>query len=217
VFLFQSPEMILFNLIALGIGMTIHEWAHSYGAHLMGDPTPSEMGRLTLNPMVHINWIGWLMFAVIGFGILGSAPMNPRRMRNPRWGHLFAVAAGPASNIILALVFGIIARILFSPTEIIAGFSGISNIFATLVVQIVYWNVLLGIFNLIPLYPIDGWHIIHALLPPDLAYRWGSPQWIQYSQYAFFGALLLSIAGIVPIFSWMIGQPTFALLRLFLF
>src|SRR5690606_41168026 len=112
--LFGNPtlEGILGVLIAVGIGMTIHEFAHNYVAHLMGDYVPAQQGRLTLNPFVHINWVGWLMFALIGFGILGSAPIAADRMRNPRWGYLAAVAAGPVSNLMLAAVFGIIFRIL---------------------------------------------------------------------------------------------------------
>ncbi len=212
-----TPERILINLIAVGLGMTIHEFAHNYVGHKMGDPVPASEGRLTLNPLVHINWVGWLMFAIIGFGILGSAPISARRMRNPRWGFLAAVAAGPGSNLLMAILFAIPTRLLFTQMEIYGGVVGQGGVVPMLFAQIVYWNILLAIFNLIPLFPIDGWHIIHALLPPDLAYQWGSPQWIQYSQYAFFGAILLSIAGILPIFGWLIGTPTRQLLSLLLF
>jgi hypothetical protein len=91
--------------------MDIHEVAHNYVGYWMGDPTPREMGRLTLNPLVHINWIGWLMWVVIGFGILGSAPISEGRMRNRRWGFLAAVAAGPFSNLALAAVSALLFRI----------------------------------------------------------------------------------------------------------
>ena len=92
--------------------MTIHEFAHNYIGWRMGDPEPARQGRLTLNPLVHINWIGWIMFAVIGFGILGSAPISPYRMplENRRWRWLAAVAAGPVSNLLLAIIFAIIIR-----------------------------------------------------------------------------------------------------------
>ena len=212
-----SIQMLIASLFAVGLGMTVHEFAHNYIAHLMGDPNPEREGRLTLNPIVHINWIGWLMFAIIGFGILGSAPIAAHRMRNPRWGFLAAVAAGPLSNLLVAIVFGLAVRIGLSELAIFGAFRGQGNLVNILMVQTVYWNILLFVFNLIPLFPIDGWHIVHALLPPDLAYRWGSPQWIQYSQYAFFGALLLSLSGLFNIFGLLIGQPTFTLLRLILF
>jgi len=170
------------------IGMTVHEWAHNYIAYRMGDRTPAEQGRLTLNPMVHINPMGFLMFVLIGFGVLGSAPINPRRMRNPRWGYLAAVAAGPISNLIVAVVLGIIFRIVLSvaPSELLLG----------LLTFMVYMNLLLFLFNLIPLFPLDGWYIVYALLPPDLAYKW--ERTAQYSQFVFLALILVSFTNILP-------------------
>jgi Zn-dependent protease len=204
-----DPQTLIINLLVLLIAMTVHEFAHNYVAYLMGDPVPKREGRLTLNPMVHINWFGWLMFAIIGFGILGSAPIAAYRMRNPRWGFLAAVAAGPISNLLLAIIFAIILRF--------AGGPRIDNLFGLFLVQAVLLNVILCLFNLIPLFPLDGWHIVLSLLPPDLAYSW--QRHMQTSQYIFFGLLLLSflpvggfnILGIVifqpaiQIVSWLIG------------
>jgi Zn-dependent protease len=207
-----SIEGLIGALIAVGIGMTIHEFAHNYVAHLMGDYVPAQQGRLTLNPLVHINWFGWLMFALIGFGILGSAPISAHRMRNPRWGVLAAVAAGPVSNLIVAAVFGLIFRIL--PASLT--FSGFApNIFGYILTLIVYFNVLLFLFNILPFFPLDGWHMVYALLPPDLARVWGSPQWRQYSQFAFFGLILLSfVGGRLNIFGMLISGPAFAITRI---
>ena len=103
-----SVEGLIVNLVVLLIGMTLHEFAHNYIGWKMGDPTPAQQGRLTLNPFVHINWVGWLMFALLGFGILGSAPISPYRMplENRRWRWLAAVAAGPVSNLLLAAISG---------------------------------------------------------------------------------------------------------------
>ena len=207
-----SIEGILGALIAVGIGMTVHEFAHNYVAHLMGDYVPAQQGRLTLNPLVHINWIGWLMFALIGFGILGSAPIAAHRMRNPRWGFLAAVAAGPVSNLLVAAVFGLIIRIL-PASVIVSGFS--LNALGYILTLIVYFNVLLFLFNLLPFFPLDGWHIVYALLPPDLARTWGSPQWRQYSQFAFFALILLSfVGGSLNLFGRLIGGPTNAITRI---
>ncbi len=208
-----SLEGLIAVLFAVGIGMTVHEFAHNYVGYLMGDPTPAQEGRLTLNPLVHINWVGWLMFAIIGFGILGQAAISPYRMRNPRWGYLAAVAAGPISNLLLAIAFAIPARLLIviSP-DLVFNNSLIWLIFS----QTILMNLLLFLFNLIPLFPLDGWHIVYTLLPPDLATQWGSPQGRQYSQYAFFGALLLSFSGIFNVFGILIGQPMFTLYRILL-
>jgi len=203
---------LIVNLVVLLIGMTLHEFAHNYIGWKMGDPTPAQQGRLTLNPFVHINWVGWLMFALLGFGILGSAPISPYRMplENRRWRWLAAVAAGPVSNLLLAAIFGLIIRLLGAVTLF-----SLPDIVSNFLIQMVYLNVLLCIFNLLPLFPIDGWQIIYALLPPELAVKW--EQYRNYTTYAFFGLLLLSllrIPGIPNIFSLLIGQPTITITQL---
>lgn len=230
-----TPEMIIVNLIVLGIGMTVHEFAHNYVGDMMGDPVPRQQGRLTLNPFVHINWVGWLMFAIVGFGILGSAPISPYRMRNPRWGYLAAVAAGPISNLLLALVFGIVIRIFG-----IEALAGMPSVVRLLLIQMVFLNVLLFIFNILPLFPLDGWHIVLSLLPgrwltrsqvpaviqqnarpisgflQEPAYKW--QQWQQVSYYVFIGLIFISIAQAFMGLSFLpdplavlIGEPTRAI------
>ncbi|MCY4073171.1 MAG: site-2 protease family protein [Chloroflexi bacterium] len=246
-FLDLHPITIVINLIVLGIGMTVHEFAHNYVAWKMGDPLPQKQGRLTLNPLVHINWVGWLMFAIIGFGILGSAPISPERMRDPRRGFLAAVAAGPFSNLCLALVFALILRLggiavdgyyLYTVPDTIASPLGA---LAAFMYAMVFWNVLLFVFNLIPLFPIDGWHIVLTLLPGSWLNRMQIPvaiqqnlrplseflmrpafkwrDWQVLSYYVFLGLIFLSfipIAGVSPL-GLLIGQPTSAIMRLLLF
>lgn len=209
-----SLEGILGAIVAVGLGMTAHEFAHNYVAHLMGDPAPSQQGRLTLNPLVHINWLGWLMFALLGFGILGSAPISPQRMRNPRYGFLAAVAAGPLANLLLALLFGLLFQMMepllragVLPLELVRSL-------ANLIWVIVFINALLCCFNLLPLFPLDGWHVVYALLPAQQAWTWGSPRWRQYSQYAFFALILLSFTGFINIFGLLVSGPAFRLARL---
>lgn len=206
--LFGNPsiETLISILIAVGLGMTVHEFAHNYVGHLMGDPVPAREGRLTLNPLVHINWVGWLMFALIGFGILGSAPIAAHRMRNPRWGYLAAVAAGPLANLITAVLFGLVFRLMLP----LAINQQLPLIVLQLVQIIVYFNVLLFVFNILPFFPLDGWHIVLALLPPDLAYTWQRYQ--QYSYFAFFALILLSfVGGSLNILGALIGQPVRAI------
>ncbi len=206
--LFGNPsiETLISILIAVGLGMTVHEFAHNYIGHLMGDPVPAREGRLTLNPLVHINWVGWLMFALIGFGILGSAPIAAHRMRSPRWGYLAAVAAGPLANLIVAAVFGLIFRLVVP----LAVNQQIPLVVLLLLQIIIYFNVLLFVFNILPFFPLDGWHIVLALLPPDLAYTWQRYQ--QYSYFAFFALILLSfVGGSLNILGILIGQPVRAI------
>jgi Zn-dependent protease len=196
-------------VIAVLMGMTIHEFAHNYVGHLMGDPVPAREGRLTLNPLVHINPLGFLMFVIIGFGILGQAPISAYRMRNPRWGFLAAVAAGPFSNLLLALVAAILMRLAL-------GIIGVNSDIGLLLIQflniLVYFNVLLFVFNLLPFFPIDGWTIVYALLPPDMA-RWWERN-AMYSQYALFALILIGFAlpGVNPL-GLIIGGPVSTITR----
>lgn len=207
-----TPELLIANLLALLVGMTLHEFAHNYVAWRLGDPEPARLGRLTLNPLVHINLIGFLMFAIIGFGVLGTAPISPWRMprENRRWRWFAAVAAGPLANLLIAIVVALIVRIVGLGTFIRLG-----DVAYTIVIQMISLNVVLFVFNLIPLFPIDGWQMVYALLPPDLAQTWERHR--QTSQYIFFGLLLLSfvrLPGIPNIFGLLIGTPANWLLNL---
>lgn len=229
-----TPEVLIVNLIVLGIGMTLHEFAHNYVGWKMGDPVPKMQGRLTLNPLVHIHWVGWLMFALIGFGMLGSAPISAQRMRNPRWGFLAAVAAGPFANLAIAIVAGLIIRILGIQT-----FLSLPTFLQLLLGQMVVLNVLLFVFNLLPLFPLDGWHIVQCLLPATWLNRMQIPiviqeklhpiseflkrpahkwtEWQQASYYIFIGLIIWSLAtyyfpfGLPNPLSILVMQPTSAI------
>lgn len=180
----------LYALIAIGfvlfIGMGWHEYAHAVVADWWGDPTPRSYGRLTPNPVVHINWIGWLMFLLIGFGILGSVPVNPRQMRDPRWGNFWTSFAGPLSNLAQAVVYAVLLRGVSTFTEVttldgfrlLYGGSSVGSLngpvidfFALLCVVGVLFNILLFVFNLLPFFPLDGWRMILSLLP-DRGANW---------------------------------------------
>ncbi len=201
-----NPVSLLARAIALLIGMTIHEYAHVYVAYRMGDNTGASQGRLTLNPLVHINPLGFIMGVIIGFGFLGSAPVNPYRMRNPRWGYLAAVAAGPISNLLIAIVFAIPLRLA---PQLLFSSSLVSEIFF----QIIFLNIILALFNIIPLSPLDGWSILYTLLPADQARWWQANQ--QNSYYLFMLLILLSfIGGQFNLLGILISQPSNQLFRI---
>jgi len=204
------------NALVLLLAMTIHEAAHCYVADWMGDPTPRQMGKLTLNPLAHIYWVGWLMWVFIGFGILGTAPINPNRMRDPRVGGLLATAAGPFSNLLMAILFGIPFMLgVVRPSFILDQRAFIPTL-PQLLTNMVMLNVLLFLFNLLPFFPLDGWHIVRSLLPPDLAYTWVRYQ--RESMYVLFGLIFLPLltGGRIDILGWIVREPIQLLLRVLL-
>ncbi len=197
-----DPIFLVGLLLTLVIAVTVHEFAHNYVAHLMGDPGPQLAGKLTLNPLAHVWWQGWIIFMLIGFAPLGFAQINPRAMRNPRWGYFAAVAAGPFSNLLLAVFFAPFFR-LFASGPV----AGPVEIFLYLSVVM---NIVLFVFNLIPLFPLDGWTVAYTLLPGDLAVKWD--EWKQYSQYVLFGAIALSfISPSLNILGPLINGPVLGL------
>lgn len=199
-------DYIATALIAL-IAMTVHEYAHARVAYAMGDPTAKNMGKMSLDPRANINWVGFAMFVIVGFGILGQVPVDERRMYNRRWGMLASVAAGPISNLLLAVVFAIPFFLGIIRPE----YSSQRDIIPTLPILLTWgvtFNLLLFVFNLLPFFPLDGWTIVAKLLPPDLSYTW--QRYRQESTYVLFGIIILSflgIPGISQIFNVLIGQP----------
>lgn len=156
---------MLFQLIALVPAFTVHEWAHAFVAHRLGDPTPRWQGRLTLNPLRHIDWIGLILLFAFGFGWARPVPVNPGYFSNPRRGLLFVAVAGPLSNILMAYVAiaaGMSTGVLGRP-ELDGPIQEFLGIF-------VFLNVGLAVFNLIPVPPLDGSKILAGLLPERQAW-----------------------------------------------
>jgi Zn-dependent protease len=232
---YDRPVAILIaSAIALLIGTLVHELAHAYIAYRMGDPTGIDHGRTvlyftnpfnqkkvrlnTVNPFRYVNPMGFLIFLITLFPMaLGGAPINARRMRNPRWGLTAAVAAGPLSNLLVGVLFAIPWWANILPARPVFGSDLLPSI-TEIGIYIIYWNVLLFVFNLIPLYPLDGWTVVLGLLPSDLAYTW--ERYRQESNYVFIlliflGFVSLQIPGVPNPIGLLIGEPTEALVRLF--
>lgn len=229
-FMNLTLAVLISRLIALLIGTTLHEYGHNYVGYLMGDNTPAYQGKLTLDPRKHIYWPGFLMFVVVGFGVLGTAPVSPGGMSNPRvaWGQQLnrqqrfgiAVLAGPVGNLIVAGVAALLIRMIgFTVPGLLSPLSNgqMSNVlpsFGLVLFDLVWWNVLLFFFNLIPLGPLDGRYILQMFIPPQHLYRYNDFQ-TRYGMMALFGLILLSFA--VPSFnllSTLIGTPTLELTQL---
>ncbi len=166
----QDPTVIIIAILVLVIAITVHEFAHAKFADLAGDPTPAYYGRVTLNPLKHLDPFGTMMmvFTVInGFGIGWGRPVlvDPRKMRNPRWDHFVSVAAGPVSNLLQAVIFAAIFRFFGMsgalPAEVV--------VFLLLGVTI---NISLFLFNLLPIGPLDGHWLVGAFLPDRIRDKW---------------------------------------------
>lgn len=159
-------------IVALIMSIVFHEMAHGYAANWLGDPTARLSGRLTANPLAHIDPLGSVILPAILF--LGGAhmlfgwakpvPYNPYNLRNQKWGEALVALAGPVSNIVLAIVFALLIRL--------APVLDLSIAFVTLSLYVVYINILLACFNLIPIPPLDGSKILPAILPLSLSMRY---------------------------------------------
>ncbi len=166
----MQPDTLLpvFTIVVLILSIIIHEVAHGYAAYVLGDPTAKLANRLTLNPIRHIDPIGSILLPaalVIShsgflFGWAKPVPYNPYNLKNQRWGESFVAVAGVATNIILAVAFGFIARFAYG--------AGMQN-FADLAATVTLVNLYLGLFNLIPIPPLDGYTFLRGLLPPKSA------------------------------------------------
>jgi len=150
--------------------LTVHEFSHGYAAYRLGDPTARMMGRLTLNPIAHLDPIGSILFLLPPhFGWAKPVPVDPRNLRNPRRDMMWIALAGPASNVALAAIFGTLLRIQpLLPFELTAPAAvAVVRMIETSVVL----NLILAFFNMIPLFPLDGSRILAGILPRDLAER----------------------------------------------
>ena len=162
----MNIAVIVFGVLVLLFSAVLHEVAHGYMAERLGDDTARRAGRLTLNPLVHLDpftsvlmplLLLWLTNGSFFFAAAKPVPYDPRNLKDPRSGGALIALAGPATNFLLALVFGIVMRI-----GIVIG---LSDTFMSLVALIVYINIILGLFNLVPIPPLDGSKVLFAALP----------------------------------------------------
>lgn len=162
---------LISRAIVLLVAFTIHELAHAVVADRMGDPTPRRMGRITLNPIAHLDPIGTILLLVSGFGWAKPVMVNPMNLRgNPRTGMAIVAAAGPISNIIMAILFALPFQLGLVTFSAFGGSSVIPSL-SDLLFQFVWINLILAFFNLLPIPPLDGYKILTGILPPDIAYR----------------------------------------------
>ena len=160
-----SLMQIVAGIPGLIIAMVIHEYAHARVAVALGDFTPRMMGRLTLNPMSHIDPIGLLCMFLVHFGWAKPVSVNPRNFKNPSRDDILVSLAGPMANFVIAfLAMTVLAILMRAGVHLSIGAKSV-------LMLIMIYNINFGIFNLIPLPPLDGSHVLMQLLPRDLAYK----------------------------------------------
>jgi Zn-dependent protease len=191
-------NLAILLIITIIISLTFHEFGHAWTAKKFGDNTAERMGRLTLNPVAHIDPIGLLMVVLIGFGYAKPVPTDPRNYNSPK-ASLWIAAAGPGMNLLLAFLFINLqaAALTFSIDYLIQPGA---QLFLSLMA---YINILLMLFNLIPLGGLDGHYILPYFLSREAAYKYS--RWnAQCGNMLFLGLIIPSIAGL-PIFSFLVN------------
>jgi Zn-dependent protease len=196
----MDPLMIAM-IIALVLSVVIHEMAHGYAANWLGDPTARLQGRLSANPLVHIDPLmsvilpGLLILtgSPFVFGAAKPVPYNPYNFTNQKWGEAIVAAAGPAANIFIALVFAVLVR----SSEVLQ----LSDTFLALAVQVIILNIFLAFFNLVPIPPLDGSKILPKFLPYALAIKYESFRQVLERNIG------LSFAIVILAFMLFLGPP----------
>ena len=186
-----DPDLRRIALIlpAVLVGFTIHEFSHAFVAVKLGDSTPKDQGRLTLNPLAHIELIGLLMILLVGFGWARPVQVNPSNFKRPKNDEILVSLAGPFSNLLFGFVFGLLLKFLLTtaPGVFEGGRSG--TILLQVLTYFIWINLLLAVFNLFPIPPLDGSHILLSLVPDR--YARFKAAYSQYGRYILIGLILL--------------------------
>ena len=182
-----SPEVLVGIAVALVVGITFHEFSHALVADQLGDHRPRALGRVSLNPLRHLDPLGALFFLLVRFGWGKPVPINAYALRGGRRGLTLVALAGPVANFAVASIAAIIFRLLLQAGMLDADFPH------RVMQLIVFFNVALGLFNLIPIPPLDGYNVVLPLLPPRQAFMAQ-----RYAQYGYVALLLLLVLSYGP-------------------
>jgi Zn-dependent protease len=177
------------------LALTVHEFAHGWVAYRLGDPTAKQAGRLTLNPLRHLDPIGTIAFFLIKIGWAKPVPVNAAYFRNPRKDMLWVALAGPMTNLAMAVISALATRIVWLLMEILPASPVVNALFVPLnamLIASVWINLVLCIFNFLPIPPLDGSRILTGILPPDLARSYAGVE-----RYGFILILILAFSGIL--------------------
>lgn len=200
--LFSEPWAFVATVIAFLLSLSVHEASHALAAYLMGDLTAQREGRLTLNPAAHVDMTGLLLVLLLGFGWGKPVPFNPHQLRYPKWGPVMVGLAGPASNVVLA----VLSAALFVPVSVALGETNLLSLFLFIMALL---NGSLALFNLIPVPPLDGSKVALALLD-DYRHREAKHWLMTKGPMVLLGLVIVSMVLPINVFSW-IGSASQAL------
>jgi Zn-dependent protease len=194
---FMNDSILQFIILAppVLLALTVHEFAHGYVAFRLGDPTARASGRLTLNPLKHLDPLGTIAFFIFHIGWAKPVPVNPAYFKNPQKDMLWVALAGPLTNLSLALISALMTRIVWFLAKILP-YSALGEAVLvplnSILIASVWINLVLCIFNFLPIPPLDGSRILAGLLPPDLARSYASIE-----RYGFILILVLAVTGVL--------------------
>jgi len=201
-------------LVPLMLSLTVHEWAHAYCAYRLGDDTAARQGRLTLNPLPHIDPIGTLLLPMLGipFGWAKPVPVSPFRFRREismRRGMMLTAAAGPFSNLVIMLVcaiaYGLLAR--FRP-DVLGRYGALPSFLHTAIGM----NLALAMFNMLPIPPLDGSRVVDGLVPARFEHLWA--RWVKVAPYALVGIIVMPYVLHFSILSWPMEKASWLVWKL---
>ncbi|MFZ6035749.1 MAG: site-2 protease family protein [Patescibacteria group bacterium] len=197
--LLSEPMLLMVWVAGIVYAITIHEFSHALAGYWLGDMTARDQKRLTLNPLSHIDPFGFIVLLLAGFGWGRPVPFNPYNLRYTRWGPVLVAIAGPISNIVSFLIFGFTLKFLLQ-----AGVIDEQNLLTTFFIVLLNINLVLAVFNLFPVPPLDGSKLIRALAPPRFEHavltleRYGP--WVLIAFVIFGGNLFSGLFS--TLFSW---------------
>lgn len=192
-------KLLLIQAPVILFALTVHEYCHAWTAHMLGDDTAKRQGRLTLNPLAHLDVLGTILMFIAGFGWAKPVPINPINFKNPRKGMVLVALAGPLSNLMMAIVAGIVIRFIIPGLN--PPLSGTISVSVSMLILTLQFGLALAIFNMIPIAPLDGSRVLYGLLPEKQAYS--------YSRFEPYGVLILFALFIFGdrIFSYILWYP----------